>query len=167
MKKRAIILFLFLFIIDNAAKDIAKKNANAINKFFKNQTSTIKILVLPFVNSQNKTDDMSDVIARDIASELQKKLQTKKNIVIYDKDGFDNPSQDNLKAYITETNHVYWKNLIEKLKPNFYIEGFYYVKKNSKNQEVLYLHNINLKTYFFDEELPLKKIDLCNQKNNI
>ncbi len=170
------IIFLFFFQLLYSQYEVSKKiseifvetNKKEIRKFFGAQDGKTKILVLPFLNNQQKPDEYSDDIARQIASALQLEFQNKNNIMIFVKDEFDGNNTKIIKSFSTTgTNINYYENLLKKFRPDFFIEGQYHISTNSAGQEVLKIEYVNIKNYYYKTTEGIKKKALKSCKSSV
>jgi len=172
---QSITLLLFIFIystasaqyksVENASEIFVKTNKKVLKSFFNEQDKKIKVLVLPFLNQNQQNDDLSDNIAREVASRLQIEFQGKNNIIIFVKGEFDGENSKVMSGYSTAaSNNKYWENLLEKFKPDFCLSGNYSISSNSANQNLLNLQTINIKNYYFDASQGVKMTQLAGCK---
>jgi hypothetical protein len=168
MKKTFITLFFILVIlnvysqvkcIEDATKKVVSQNSSQVLKFIQESSSkkSVKVLVLPFLYN-NQADAWSSLIARNMAKEFQTSMQNKTDIIFYDESEFSNMNTQSMAATVNNTDYNYWNNLLEKFKPDFFIQGVYNKTNNSLNQESLELSLISISSYYFDAQTELKKM---------
>jgi len=138
-----------------------ENNKKNLSDFVKNIKSETKIMVLPFLNESKQIDEFSNSIAKEISAKLQLEYKDNKNVVFFVKDEFSHIGMAELADLaIYPEDPLYWKTLLEKMKPKYYVEGYYNINTNNLNQEFLNLKYANLKTYVFDVDKTSLKISL-------
>ena len=151
--------------VEKSTKNVVESNYKNILKLVEGKTETTKILVLPFYDEKGAFCEISNDVARNLCNFLQGKLQRKTNIVVFtDKEFSDKTGNSKLKGYtVPEGNQeAYYKELLEKIKPNFYIEGFFFINTKSTNEKVFQLKAMSCKSYFLDANTPMKKISFTD-----
>ncbi len=149
--------------ISTTTKQIAEKDAKKIIDYVgKNK----KILVLPFYSNDDKITAVSISISKELTSALQTKVQKKgKNITFFYPDEYNKDGNKVLQeTHQSQTENVgeYWKSIIDKFNPDYYVEGYYFIEQDSYGKYKLTIKNVFVKTNYLNTNSGLTKIALSN-----
>ncbi len=172
MKNRLLLTSLFVLIstvlsaqynfTGQLADAFTAANKSVIKNFLDKQTTDVKILVLPILTENGQSDEYSAAIARSLSEKLQAEFQSKYKVTFYLKGDFDHAGMADLESFSVSDNQqiTYWETLLEKMKPNFYIEGYYSKTLNNIQQEMVTLSSVRLQPYFYDASKRLEAVQL-------
>ncbi len=147
--------------INTATQKIAK---NEIHKIVNFTNENEKILVLPFYSKNDIFTEVSISITTELTNALQQEIQkTNKNLTFFYPDEYNKQGNKVLQKYhLTRTENVnqYWKGIIERFNPDYYLEGYYFIEKQQDGKYFITLKNIYLKPNDLNNETGLKKLSL-------